>query len=62
MKSKNTNGKPIKLRLKILACAADPNSNGRIFVSMAGGVVDHVDVEVCKMPFTGKPTSIATSF
>lgn len=45
-KSKNQNGKPIKLQSKILAVAADPHSAESIYVAESSGVLRRVVLEV----------------
>ena len=47
-KSKNASGNPIKLASKILAVAADPENNERVYVAEAAGTVRRVVLEVCK--------------
>jgi hypothetical protein len=50
-KSKNASGNPIKLASKILAVAADPENNERVYVAEAAGTVRRVVLEVCKTFF-----------
>lgn len=45
-KSKNASGNPIKLTSKILAVAADPENNERVYVAEAAGTVRRVVLEV----------------
>ena len=52
LKSKNKNGKPIRLPSKVLALIADPQDAGAVYVAESGGTARRLVLEVGEAPLT----------
>ncbi|KAI9372699.1 WD40-repeat-containing domain protein [Aspergillus egyptiacus] len=62
IKSKNTNGSPIRLQSKILAVRADPLNAGAVYVAQSGGTVRKIILETGETAAIFKgPTAPVTS-